>query len=134
MLFIYLALRYPKSRADGNQNLNETVYKKWIESVLSPPGSAFFVIDMQNDFLTGSLALKDSPAKQDGREIIDPINKFLDEASDNFDAIVYSMDWHPSDHISFLSNALMPETLQRQYRVIKQANSTSLGVSLLSLE
>ena len=119
-----MPLRYPKYRADGNQNLNQTMYKKWIESVLSPPGSAFFVIDMQNDFLTGSLALRDAPAKQDGLELIDPINNFLDETSDNFNVIVYSMDWHPSDHISFLSNAYL-----RPYTAIQQAGK-NLAVSL----
>ena len=45
------------------------------------------VIDMQNDFLTGSLALSAAPAGQDGLEILEPLNAFLDEASDNFDTI-----------------------------------------------
>ena len=42
---------------------------------------------MQNDFLTGSLALSAAPAGQDGLEILEPLNAFLDEASDNFDTI-----------------------------------------------
>ena len=42
---------------------------------------------MQNDFLTGSLALSVAPAGQDGLEILEPLNAFLDEASDNFDTI-----------------------------------------------
>ena len=45
------------------------------------------VIDMQNDFLTGSLALSAAPAGQDGLEILEPLNAFLDEASGNFDTI-----------------------------------------------
>ena len=56
----------------------------------TPPshsGSAFLVIDMQNDFLTGSLALRAAPAGQDGLEVLEPLNAFLDEASDNFDKI-----------------------------------------------
>ena len=53
-------------------------------------GSAFLVIDMQNDFLTGSLALRAAPAGQDGLEILEPLNAFLDEASDNFDKIGFS--------------------------------------------
>ena len=42
---------------------------------------------MQNDFLTGSLALSAAPAGQDGLEVLEPLNAFLDEASDNFDKI-----------------------------------------------
>ena len=45
---------------------------------------------MQNDFLTGSLALRAAPAGQDGLEILEPLNAFLDEASDNFDKIGFS--------------------------------------------
>ena len=120
-------MRYLKPWLDGDQNLPEAEYKKWIESVLSPPKSAYFVIDMQNDFITGTLALRDNPAKQDGLDLIEPINYFLDKASDNFDIIVYSLDWHPSDHVSFLSNIEL-----RDHRVIRQAGDV-LAVSLLSL-
>ena len=84
------------------------------------------MIDIQNDFLTGTLALQNAPAKQDGLELIQPINEFLGEASRNFDNIVYSHDWHPSDHVSFLSNADL-----REHRVIRQAGA-SLSVSLSS--
>ena len=105
-------------RAGGSEFLLEPEYRKWIESVLSPPASAFLVIDMQNCFLTGSLALRDAPAKQDGLEIIPPLNDFLDEASGNFDLVVYSIDWHPEDHVSFLSNADL-----REHRVVKQSGS-----------
>ena len=90
--------------------------------MLSPPASAFLVIDMQNDFLTGSLALRDAPARQDGLEIIPPLNRFLDEAAGNFDVVVYSIDWHPKDHVSFLSNAG-----KREHRVIRQ-NGAQLAV------
>ena len=113
----------PQSLQPG---LDEAKYKRWIESVLSPPASALFVIDIQNDFLTGTLALRNAPAKQDGLELIQPINEFLGEASRNFDNIVYSHDWHPSDHVSFLSNADL-----REHRVIRQAGA-SLSVSLSS--
>ena len=80
------------------------------------------MIDIQNDFLTGTLALRVAPAKQDGLKLIRPINNFLDEASKNFDNIVYSLDWHPSDHVSFLSNVDL-----REHRVIRQAGA-KLGV------
>ena len=84
---------------------------------------------MQNDFLTGSLALRDAPAKQDGLEIIRPLNDFLAIASDNFDVIVYSLDWHPRNHVSFLSNVD-----QRKNRVIQQSGSQlGVGFSITSV-
>ena len=33
------------------------------------------VIDVQNDFITGTLALKNGPAGQDGAEVVKPINE-----------------------------------------------------------
>lgn len=52
---------------------------------------ALLVIDMQNDFITGSLAVAGSEG------LIEKINKILDK----FPLIVYSQDSHPEDHISF---------------------------------
>ena len=72
----------------GEPFLKESEYKKWIGSVLAPSGSAaFLVIDMQNDFLTGSLALRAAPAGQDGLEVLRPLNRLLQEAHDNFGVI-----------------------------------------------
>uniref|UniRef100_A0A182SF33 nicotinamidase n=1 Tax=Anopheles maculatus TaxID=74869 RepID=A0A182SF33_9DIPT len=34
--------------------------------------------------------------------VIEPINKLLDTV--DFDAVFYSLDWHPSDHVSFIDN------------------------------
>ena len=39
--------------------------------------SAFLVIDVQNDFISGTLATKDGPAGEDGFEVIDPINQVI---------------------------------------------------------
>ena len=64
--------------------------------------SALLVVDVQNDFISGSLALKNSPACQDGEEVVQAINNILDE--NTFDFIVYTMDWHPEDHCSFVTN------------------------------
>lgn len=35
-------------------------------------------------------------------KVIDPINKLLDTVE--FDSVFYSLDWHPSDHVSFIDN------------------------------
>lgn len=34
--------------------------------------------------------------------MIEPINRLLETV--NFDAVFYSLDWHPSDHVSFIDN------------------------------
>ena len=57
---------------------------------------------MQNDFITGTLALKNAPAGEDGEEVVDIINGLIEQHQ--FDATVYSFDWHPEEHCSFASN------------------------------
>ncbi|KAF0988355.1 hypothetical protein HZS_4014, partial [Henneguya salminicola] len=64
---------------------------------------ALIIIDLQNDFISGNLATKNSSSKQDGVEIIPKINSLL-LYSDFFKRIVITKDWHPKNHISFHSN------------------------------
>lgn len=59
-------------------------------------------MDVQNDFITGSLSISNCPAQHDGGEVVPVINKLLDQCS--FDVVVYTYDWHPHDHISFVEN------------------------------
>ena len=66
------------------------------------PISALVVVDVQNDFIVGSLNLQSCPAGQDGSEVIPVINSLLDTVP--FDLVVYSKDWHPENHISFIDN------------------------------
>jgi len=84
-------------------NKDEFVYcwRSWIKKIVRPV-SAFLVIDVQNDFIDGPLAIKNGPAGEDGAEIINPINELLESVP--FDVYAYSMDWHPEDHISFFDN------------------------------
>lgn len=35
-------------------------------------------------------------------QVLAPINKLLDTVE--FDSVFYSLDWHPSDHVSFIDN------------------------------
>lgn len=60
------------------------------------------MIDVQNDFICGTLDIRNCPAKHNGEDIIQPINNLLEKI--DFDAVFYSYDWHPSDHVSFLDN------------------------------
>lgn len=92
---------------EGEMNLKDFKYcwNCWIKTVLRPV-SAFIVVDVQNDFITGSLAVKDYPAQEDGADIVPVVNNLLDTAP--FDNIFYSQDWHPTDHISFFDNLNLP--------------------------
>ncbi|XP_037943014.1 nicotinamidase-like [Teleopsis dalmanni] len=69
------------------------------------PVNAFLIVDVQNDFISGSLDISNCSAQQKGYEILEPINNLLETV--DFDATFYSLDWHPSDHISFIDNVKM---------------------------
>lgn len=56
---------------------------------------ALVVVDVQNDFVTGSLAVPDATS------IINPINSIL---ALPFAVKIGTKDYHPPDHISFASN------------------------------
>ena len=60
------------------------------------PRTCLVVVDVQNDFITGSLALAG------GEEVVPVINEMLDTYS--FDLVFYSLDWHPHDHCSYITN------------------------------
>lgn len=57
---------------------------------------ALLVVDIQNDFLPGgALSVKE------GNLIIPVVNRLM---AKNFDGVVATKDWHPSDHVSFAEN------------------------------
>lgn len=57
---------------------------------------ALLIIDAQNDFMPdGSLAVKD------GDQIVPVINKLT--KSDMYNLVIFTKDWHPSNHKSFAS-------------------------------
>ncbi|CAO1390218.1 unnamed protein product [Diamesa hyperborea] len=76
-------------------------WNSWIKIIVRPI-NAFLIVDVQNDFISGSLNISNCSAQQNGIEVIDPINKLIDTVE--FDAAFYSLDWHPSDHVSFIDN------------------------------
>lgn len=53
---------------------------------------ALIVVDLQNDFCPGG-----SLAVTEGDQVVPLINQLIPE----FDVVVYTRDWHPSNHISF---------------------------------
>ena len=56
-----------------------------------PATHALIVVDVQNDFVTGALAVPDGAA-------VVPVVKRLREA---FATVVFTKDWHPANHGSF---------------------------------
>lgn len=76
-------------------------WNRWIKAIVRPV-NAFIIVDVQNDFISGSLDISNCSAQHKGQEILDPINNLL--ATVDFDAVFYSLDWHPSDHVSFIDN------------------------------
>jgi nicotinamidase-related amidase len=58
-------------------------------------GDALIVVDMQNDFITGSLAVPGAS------EIIGPVNDLVDEFRAAELPVCFTTDWHPKDHCSF---------------------------------
>ncbi|XP_050523678.1 uncharacterized protein LOC126895624 [Daktulosphaira vitifoliae] len=78
-----------------------TCWNKWIKTIIKPK-NVFLIIDVQNDFISGTLNISNCSARQNGLDVIKPINQLLDTV--NFDSVVYSYDWHPIDHISFIEN------------------------------
>ena len=55
---------------------------------------ALIIVDIQNDFINGSLKVDNS------EEIIEKINKI----KKNYDLVILTQDSHPKNHISFASN------------------------------
>lgn len=58
--------------------------------------SALIIVDMQNDFCTGSMAVEGA------EEIIPKLNKL--KSMKTFSLVALCRDWHPKNHISFASN------------------------------
>lgn len=79
----------------------ELCWNHWIKVIIKPV-SSLMVVDVQNDFITGTLSISDCPARHNGVEVVEPINKLIETIP--FNEIFYSLDWHPVDHSSFLEN------------------------------
>jgi exosome complex component RRP4 len=66
------------------------------------PRSSLVIVDVQNDFITGTLSLKNCPAKHEAVEVVPCINQLMDTVA--FNVITYTFDWHPANHCSFIEN------------------------------
>jgi len=79
----------------------EEFWKKIVKPTLFPK-NCFLIVDVQNDFIDGTLALINCAAKQDGGEVVPVINELIRTVP--FNVIAYTLDWHPQDHCSFIEN------------------------------
>lgn len=66
---------------------------------IDPRQDVLLVIDIQNDFVSGSLAIAGA------EDIVAPVNR----AASLFDHVVVITDWHPPRHISFASRHGVPQ-------------------------
>jgi nicotinamidase-related amidase len=66
------------------------------------PRAALLIVDVQNDFISGSLALRDCPAHEDGAAVVPVVNHL--RATAPWALVVTTMDAHPPDHCSFVGN------------------------------
>ncbi|XP_019865695.2 nicotinamidase [Aethina tumida] len=91
------------TNGDGKIDKEEFTFcwNHWIKTIVRPI-SAFLIVDVQNDFISGTLNISNCSAQQNGLDVIEPINHLLDTV--HFDAVFYSLDWHPSNHVSFIEN------------------------------
>lgn len=94
-------LKYKFYNQINDKLLFQVCWNRWIK-VCTRPRSAFLIVDVQNDFITGSLNITKCAAQHDGSEVIEPINRLLKSVP--FDSVFYSLDWHPVDHVSFIDN------------------------------
>lgn len=58
--------------------------------------NALLIIDLQRDFIDGSLAVEGT------QDIIEPINTLREEVE--FDVVAFTLDSHPADHCSYADN------------------------------
>ncbi len=64
-------------------------------SVALRHGDALVIVDVQNDFVSGSLAVPH------GGEVVAPLNRYIAAFLHTCLPIVATRDWHPPDHQSF---------------------------------
>jgi nicotinamidase-related amidase len=53
------------------------------------------IVDCQNDFITGTMSVKGA------RTSVEEIKKFIKNHCKEIDKIVFTIDWHPYNHMSF---------------------------------
>lgn len=101
----YLFRKFDLDR-DGELSYDEfeRMFHDWAVTVLRPK-CALIVVDVQNDFISGTLSLSNCPLGDDPTRILPVINALTEKL--NWTVVVYTYDWHPENHISFYENRMM---------------------------
>lgn len=53
------------------------------------------IVDCQNDFITGTMLVKNA------KNVVEDIKKFIKTNKNEIDKIIFTVDWHPYNHCSF---------------------------------
>jgi nicotinamidase/pyrazinamidase len=85
--------RLPEQARVRASGTHSPLINTWPSRMLLKRTSALIVIDVQNDFVSGSMAVANA------RRIINPINRL----AETFETVVVAQDWHPPGHVSFAS-------------------------------
>ena len=56
------------------------------------------IVDCQNDFITGTMSVKGA------KNSVEEIKKFIKNHKKEIDKIIFTVDWHPYNHMSFKRN------------------------------
>ena len=56
------------------------------------------IVDCQNDFITGTMAVKGA------KESVEKIKEFIKNHQNEIEKIIFTVDWHPYNHMSFKRN------------------------------
>lgn len=62
-------------------------------------GSCLIIVDVQNDFCPGGAL-----GIEEGDQVVPVLNKWIGEFAKKGMPVVYTQDWHPKDHLSFVEN------------------------------
>jgi nicotinamidase/pyrazinamidase len=74
-----------------------SVLAEKVRQAVVPGKRALAIIDVQNDFINGSLAVKN------GQEVVKPINELSTSLKEKGGVVVITEDFHPPEHGSFAS-------------------------------
>jgi len=111
----------------GDIDIDElrAAWRTWFGGAIRPV-RCLVIIDVQNDFIDGTLKLRECPAGQDGAAVVPVINAMRQQNAFDFTAI--SMDWHPHSHCSFAECAAAGEFPAPLHPSQDEAGARATGV------
>ena len=90
------------------------LYQSWLSWFgAQRPRHALVVVGMQNDLISGSLALRSCDAGEDGASVVPTINHLRQYST--FEEVVLALESHPAQHCSFHRVVTSGKSLVRQH-------------------